>query len=131
VTAPDRRVLTNAEADYLLAAVVGMAQGLRLVPVAELAEHFEHRYQDARRRGDQAEKRLVLDELSVASGAAAFVRDVESLMDVRRNAALAEAELQARKEPEPIEQVADLPPSRRPLGDDDVWVTGPQRPAAR
>jgi hypothetical protein len=134
VTAPERHVLSNAEADYLLAAVVGMTQGLRLVPVAELAEHFEQRYRDACGRGDRAEKRLVLDELTAASTAQALVRDVESLMDGRRNAALAERQAldtlqQAGAMSDAARAAVETPPSRRPLADDDVWVNAPRPPA--
>ncbi len=116
MTAPESLPMTDAQADYLLGAAMGLAQAARLIPVADLVEHFEQRYQEARKRAQGAERHRALEELGFASSLVGFVRDAESLMDARRNLALAEVEQAA---------ATDLPPSRVPLAEDDVWATGP------
>jgi hypothetical protein len=120
--------MTDVEADYLLAAAMGLAQGARLIPARELAAHFERRFAEARSRGTDAERRALLHELGFADILQAFVAEAEQLMEARRKAAYeavkqAKAEAVATCSTDP----ADLPPSRRPLADDDAWVAAPPR----
>jgi hypothetical protein len=116
--------MTDAEADYLLGAVAGLAQAARLVPIAELRDHLAARRREARARGEQNERMLAEQECHLAAAFGEFVTEAETLMDARRNVTLTKVE-QAKAEAH--EALGDLPPSRRPLADDDVWVTAPPR----
>jgi hypothetical protein len=119
VTAPEAQPpMTGAEGDYLLAAGLGLAQAARLIPVRTLLEHFDRRYDAARRGGSEAGRQVALDELGFADALARLVGQAEQLMEVRRKAEFerAAAELAPQNEG---------PASQRPLGSDDDWVIQP------
>ncbi len=118
---PDTTPMSIEQADYLLGAVVGMTQGLRLVPLDDLADHLNRRRREAGLRGTPHEAAVARAELAVAEAAYVLVQQVEMLFDGRRAAAAAEAA------PEQA-PAADVPLSQRPLDEDDVWTTGPRRP---
>lgn len=109
--------MTEAEADYLLAAGLGLAQAARLIPVRALLEHFDRRYDAARRGGSEADRQVALDELGFADALTRLVGQAEQLMEVRRKAEFERAA--AARAP----QAKD--PSLQPLSDDDDWVIRP------
>ena len=119
---PDAIRMSTEQADYLLGAVVGLAQGLRLIPLGDLADHLTRRVREARVRGTDAERQIAEAEQAAAEVAYSLVVHVERLMDTRRTAEQAAAAGAQQAE------AAELPPSRRPLADDDVWVNVPPRP---
>lgn len=122
---PDAIPMSIEQADYLLAAVVGMTQGLRLVPLDDLADHLQRRRRETEARGTAHEAAVTYAEARVAEAAYMLVQQVERLFDDRRAAAAAEA-LQLQ---EPTAPSLSVPLSQRPLADDDVWTTGPARPS--
>lgn len=128
MTAPESRPMTDAEADYLLGAAMGLAQAARLIPAVELRRHLQARARETAARGAEVEAAIARREEMFADTLVGLVADAERLMDVRRNATLAaieQAKADAQTEP------ADLPPSRRPLADDDVWLLDPGRAPGR
>jgi len=131
VTAPELRAMTDAEADYLLGAAMGLAQAARLIPVAELRRHLQARARETGLRGDGPEAAIARREEMFADTLVGLVADAERLMDARRAAVHVERQaLDVQQQADAMSDAAraNLPPSRRPLGDDDVWTAPPARP---